>query len=715
MYRERMNTKRPPRATRARILRRDRYQCVDCRHRRPHPETMLEVDHDIELADGGTNDDDNLITRCTPHHQAKTEESRMAREAVAQGKKPPTPKVKAATAAPPSRPLVPVSAYTVLVAATGISHVLLLLWGYDQSNRLITAAVAAAGIVTVLWVARVVGWRRRCEAQRVYQRLCKTAHTAPADQRRFKVHTWRGFTPVAASIQPGPDFPLTDPAAADGLAAVYAAAVAAPTATADPGRRGWVRLTTAPTTPRTTGPDPRTEHTPVPAPVTPERAQVAARIRDAILPLVDGQGTVTVTEWWDDADVPRAVRFDYAPAAARAARDSRAELAALLTDVCPPRARDGHWRVRWEPAHDQFAAHDTPDPLAPVVPLPPIEDNPDLTVGPVVGVLEDGQPWRLPILQSHLLVAGATGAGKGSVLWSIIRGLLGMIHDGRVRLWVIDPKGGMELGAVEPLAHRFVTATGAAAMLEEAAEAMEAQAQRLRTLGLRKLETPTVDMPLHVIVVDELAALTSLAADSRERNAMNATMGRLLTQGRAVGFTVIGALQDPRQKNLDNRNLFPVAVALRLKERQMVDMVLGAGARASGAVCDLIPRALPGVGYVVADGQADTLRVRAAFVPDEEVKRMVAVRATPDHARTEVGEQLELPAAPAARTTLRVDKVTVGMRVLLPDDPDPVTITDSTPDEDEPARWSLTYIYDGETGERECSFDADDTVTVADA
>ncbi|EUA56387.1 ftsK/SpoIIIE family protein [Mycobacterium xenopi 4042] len=52
-----------------------------------------------------------------------------------------------------------------------------------------------------------------------------------------------------------------------------------------------------------------------------------------------------------------------------------------------------------------------------------------------------------PRVGQHILIAGATGAGKGSVLWSLIAGLAPHVKTGRVRLCVIDPKGGMELGA----------------------------------------------------------------------------------------------------------------------------------------------------------------------------------------------------------------------------------------------------------------------------
>ncbi|EUA44252.1 ftsK/SpoIIIE family protein [Mycobacterium xenopi 3993] len=63
-----------------------------------------------------------------------------------------------------------------------------------------------------------------------------------------------------------------------------------------------------------------------------------------------------------------------------------------------------------------------------------------------VGITETRTWWRLPVLGQHILIAGATGAGKGSVLWSLIAGLAPHVKTGRVRLCVIDPKGGMELG-----------------------------------------------------------------------------------------------------------------------------------------------------------------------------------------------------------------------------------------------------------------------------
>ena len=68
--------------------------------------------------------------------------------------------------------------------------------------------------------------------------------------------------------------------------------------------------------------------------------------------------------------------------------------------------------------------------------------------------------WRLPVLGQHILVAGATGSGKGSVLWSIIAGLAPGVRAGSVRLLVVDPKGGMEFGRGQKLFTGFAHDNG---------------------------------------------------------------------------------------------------------------------------------------------------------------------------------------------------------------------------------------------------------------
>jgi hypothetical protein len=65
-------------------------------------------------------------------------------------------------------------------------------------------------------------------------------------------------------------------------------------------------------------------------------------------------------------------------------------------------------------------------------------------------------------------------------------------------------------------------------------------------------------------------------------------LATLTTQGRAVGYAVVAALQDPRKEVMPIRNLFPDRIAMRLDEPEQVDMVLGDGARDRGALADLI-------------------------------------------------------------------------------------------------------------------------------
>ena len=239
-----------------------------------------------------------------------------------------------------------------------------------------------------------------------------------------------------------------------------------------------------------------------------------------------------------------------------------------------------------------------------------------------VGVREDGEPYTLALLGSHVLLVGATGAGKSSVIWSAIYQLAPGIADGTVRLWGIDPKA-MELAAGEPLFDRMAYATPEdfAELLEDAVLVMRERQAVLR--GVTRLHTPTADEPLLVILVDELAAL-AYVNDRDVRNRIQSALGLLLSQGRAVGVSVVGAIQDPRKEVLPARDLFPVRVCLRLTESEQVRLILGTGARDRGARADQISPNLPGVGFVQMDGLAEPVRVRFAYVTDDHIRTLAA-------------------------------------------------------------------------------------------
>jgi S-DNA-T family DNA segregation ATPase FtsK/SpoIIIE len=261
------------------------------------------------------------------------------------------------------------------------------------------------------------------------------------------------------------------------------------------------------------------------------------------------------------------------------------------------------------------------DPLAELVPALPLAESVDLAAVPI-GRREDGQPWTVRIAGSHVFIAGATGAGKGSVLQSIIRGLGPGVRDGLVQLWALDPKGGMELAADAPLFARFAydSAADMADLLEAAVQTMNARARRL--FGVTREHTPTVAEPLIVVLVDELASLTAYATRD-ERNRINTALAKLISKGRAVGVVMVGALQDPRKETIPFRNLIPTRIALALIEPAETDLVLGQGARDRGADCSRIPLR-SGIGWVWCDGEPEPTRVRASWISDDDIGATVA-------------------------------------------------------------------------------------------
>ncbi|BCO89005.1 MULTISPECIES: FtsK/SpoIIIE domain-containing protein [Mycobacterium avium complex (MAC)] len=241
-----------------------------------------------------------------------------------------------------------------------------------------------------------------------------------------------------------------------------------------------------------------------------------------------------------------------------------------------------------------------------------------------VGITEAHHRWHVPLLGHHVLIAGATGAGKGSVLWSLIAGIAPTVKTGQVRLCVIDPKGGMELGAGAPMFTVFThDATDSTLhLLRQLVEVMHARANRLR--GKTRLHTPTPSEPLFVVVIDEIAALTAYVTVRKVRSEIEQLLGLLLSQGRAVGISLVAAVQDPAKDTLSVRQLFTVRIGLRLTEATQTAMVLGQGARDAGAECDRISDATPGVGYMMIDGTAHPVRVRAFHVTDHDITTLAA-------------------------------------------------------------------------------------------
>ena len=207
------------------------------------------------------------------------------------------------------------------------------------------------------------------------------------------------------------------------------------------------------------------------------------------------------------------------------------------------------------------------DALADPIPALPVPESADLA-GLAIGWCEDGTPWRLRLLSSHVLIAGATGAGKGSIIWSLIRALLPGICGGWVRVWACDPKR-MELSFGRDLFARYADqAAGMVELLEAAVTEMHQRASdfagRTRTFAV------SAAFPFLVVLIDELAFLTAYQPERDLRKRAEAAIATLTSQGRSVGVCVVGALQDPRKDVINLRNLFPTRIAMRLDESDQV-------------------------------------------------------------------------------------------------------------------------------------------------
>lgn len=273
------------------------------------------------------------------------------------------------------------------------------------------------------------------------------------------------------------------------------------------------------------------------------------------------------------------------------------------------------------------------DPLARPLPVPALSDDANAVdlKRVTVGRTETGKPFRLRLLGNQLLGVGVQGAGKGSLLWSIVWALAPAIKAGVVRLVGIDPKGGMELGQCPDAFERLVFDNGpdAVELLEELAAEVKERASRYR--GIRRLWAKSTGEPFTVLLIDELADVIAYQPDKNLRERAVRALQTITSQGRAPGYAVVGLVQDPRKEIVAFRHLFGTRVALRLDESQQVDMVLGDGVRQRGAAAHEISESTPGVAWVKADGRGEPDRVRAFHVTDADLVEL-SVFLTTGHA-----------------------------------------------------------------------------------
>lgn len=232
-----------------------------------------------------------------------------------------------------------------------------------------------------------------------------------------------------------------------------------------------------------------------------------------------------------------------------------------------------------------------------------------------------GKVWTYPLEKMpHLLVAGATGAGKSVCLNTIILSLLYQNNTDTLRFILVDPKR-VEFPVYNGIPHLLspviTDVTKTVNSLRWAITEMDRRYDLLSKTGKRNIESynnskPDEKLPYLVVIVDELADLMITAAAEVE-----SAIIRLTQMARAIGIHLIVATQRPSvdvitgliKANIPARIAFSVASQMdsrTILDTGGADKLLGKG--------DML--------FQTAD-LSKPRRIQGAFVSEEEIKRIV--------------------------------------------------------------------------------------------
>lgn len=233
----------------------------------------------------------------------------------------------------------------------------------------------------------------------------------------------------------------------------------------------------------------------------------------------------------------------------------------------------------------------------------------------VVGNLSMANLAKMP----HLLIAGATGAGKSVGINTIISSILYNATPEEVRFLMVDPKR-IELSGYEGIPHLLhpvvVDPKLASRALNWAVREMERRYRLLEEAKVKSFdsynEVSEEKLPFIVVIVDELADLMMVASKDVE-----AAIARLAQMARAAGIHLILATQRPSVDVLTGliKANFPTRISFKVSSkidsRTILDMsgaehLLGAG--------DML---------FLAPGTSNIKRIHGAYISEQETADVV--------------------------------------------------------------------------------------------
>jgi S-DNA-T family DNA segregation ATPase FtsK/SpoIIIE len=244
-----------------------------------------------------------------------------------------------------------------------------------------------------------------------------------------------------------------------------------------------------------------------------------------------------------------------------------------------------------------------------------------LTIG--LGMDVVGNPVMANLAKMpHLLIAGATGAGKSVAVNGIICSMLMKATPEEVRLLMVDPKR-IELSCYEDIPHLLhpvvVDPKMASRALQWAVREMERRYQVMEEKRVKNiasynelLEEGEQRLPLIVIIIDELADL--MMVSSRE---VEDAVARLAQMARAAGMHLILATQRPSVDVLTGliKANFPTRMSFKVSSKIDSRTILDS----SGA------EHLLGAGDMLflPPGSSRLQRIHGAYISEKEIERIV--------------------------------------------------------------------------------------------